>query len=1095
MAVAYVAGLSGTGGWIHVATPQFLSKALGKPQAGAKLVRHPGHGTTLRMGGSSFGISHGDVSFGLAAQGVGSAPWAAYANGVGRPTPFGLETVTANRTQAEQFLTVGRHYGPTTWHWKFGNLPNGVTPRVGDDGYVAFLVQSGSIKQLSQDAFIAPPAILDSHGNRIPQHNLHWTVSSVHGQWWLNLHVDDSHLPTPYVIDPIAMRGTATSSQTSAGTSLVLTAPTGVVANDVMIAQVTTRNNAAISNSAGLTFTQIGSTVTNTANLEQAIYQRVATGSEGGSTATFSWSTGSADATGGILAFSSVNTGVPVDVSTSNTGTTSGTAGTNPCSGTCKATASAVTTNFANDEILVFYGSMGTDNSTAITVTQDSGQNVTQDYTVISTSNKTSRSDSTAAAGTSVQAAAGSTGIFTATLNLGGTPWIAHTVALKPGVATKLAVTSVPANATAGANFSVTVQSQDASGNCTPVNQATGISLASDGTGTLSGNTASISVGTCSVTLSSVQYTKTGTIHLTASRTSGDTLTTSAASSAIVFAAGPVDATQSTLTPTSASITANGSATQVLTVQAKDANGNNLASGGLTVTITKQSGTGSISSVTDNGNGTYTATVTAPSATGSGVFVATLGGNPVKSGGGSQTTSTITYVAGSADATASTLTPTSASITANGTATQVLTVQAKDATGNNLTSGGSTVTITKQSGTGSIGSVTDNGNGTYTATVTAPSATGSGVFVATLGGNPVKSGTGSQAQATVTYAPGTATQLVFGQQPSNTVAGVTMSPAVTVKVEDASGNVVTGDNSTQVALAILNNPSSGTLTGGAATTVSSGIATFSGLSIDKTGVGYTLQATKSGLTSATSNSFNITARTSSVSVSCATNPVTYGGSTLCTATVSDSQGSGTSSTPGGSVAFGTNGSGSFTSSGTCTLSSGSCAVTYTPTAVGTGTHQITATYTSTDGIHGGSNNNTSVTVNKASLTVTPDPQSRTYGQAAPTYTFSVTGFQNGETAGTASGYVAPSCTSDYTTTTNVAASPRTISCSGGSANNYSFNTSATANLTVTKASLTVTPDPQSRTYGQAAPSYTFSVTGFQNGQTAGTASGYVAPSC
>jgi len=57
------------------------------------------------------------------------------------------------------------------------------------------------------------------------------------------------------------------------------------------------------------------------------------------------------------------------------------------------------------------------------------------------------------------------------------------------------------------------------------------------------------------------------------------------------------------LTPTSASITANGSATQVLTVTAKDANGNLETSGGSTVTITKLSGTGTIGSVTDNGNG------------------------------------------------------------------------------------------------------------------------------------------------------------------------------------------------------------------------------------------------------------------------------------------------------------------------------------------------------------------------------------------------------------------------------------------------------------------------------------------------------------
>ena len=91
------------------------------------------------------------------------------------------------------------------------------------------------------------------------------------------------------------------------------------------------------------------------------------------------------------------------------------------------------------------------------------------------------------------------------------------------------------------------------------------------------------------------------------------------------------------------------------------------------------------------------------------------------------------------------------------------------------------------------------------------------------------------------------------------------------------------------------------------------------------------------------------------------------------------------------------------------------------------------------------------TISKASLTVTPDDGSRTYGQDAPLYTFTITGFVNGQDATTASGYTAPTCGSDYTHTTPVADSPRTISCSGGSADNYSFNTDATAQLTISKA--------------------------------------------
>ena len=51
----------------------------------------------------------------------------------------------------------------------------------------------------------------------------------------------------------------------------------------------------------------------------------------------------------------------------------------------------------------------------------------------------------------------------------------------------------------------------------------------------------------------------------------------------------------------------------------------------------------------------------------------------------------------------------------------------------------------------------------------------------------------------------------------------------------------------------------GPLTGGSAVTVSAGIATFSGLSIDMVGTGYTLTASSTpSYTAATSSTFNIT---------------------------------------------------------------------------------------------------------------------------------------------------------------------------------------------------------------------------------------------
>ena len=63
-----------------------------------------------------------------------------------------------------------------------------------------------------------------------------------------------------------------------------------------------------------------------------------------------------------------------------------------------------------------------------------------------------------------------------------------------------------------------------------------------------------------------------------------------------------------TLTASATSIAANGTATSTITVQLKDVNGNNITTGGQTITLATSAGT--LSAVTDNGNGTYTATLT-----------------------------------------------------------------------------------------------------------------------------------------------------------------------------------------------------------------------------------------------------------------------------------------------------------------------------------------------------------------------------------------------------------------------------------------------------------------------------------------------------
>src|SRR5664280_2128276 len=91
----------------------------------------------------------------------------------------------------------------------------------------------------------------------------------------------------------------------------------------------------------------------------------------------------------------------------------------------------------------------------------------------------------------------------------------------------------------------------------------------------------------------------------------------------------------------------------------------------------------------------------------------------------------------------------------------------------------------------------------------------------------------------VATAVGPANHLVFSQQPSNTAVGSTISPAVTVTIDDTSGTTV--DTSSVVTIAI--GSGSGGLHGSVSVTALHGVATFSNLSIDTVGNNFTLTAT------------------------------------------------------------------------------------------------------------------------------------------------------------------------------------------------------------------------------------------------------------
>ena len=97
---------------------------------------------------------------------------------------------------------------------------------------------------------------------------------------------------------------------------------------------------------------------------------------------------------------------------------------------------------------------------------------------------------------------------------------------------------------------------------------------------------------------------------------------------------------------------------------------------------------------------------------------------------------------------------------------------------------------------------------------------------------------------TVTAA--TAAQLVVtSPPPTNVSAGVGFG--LVVAAEDQYGNVVS-DFSGSVTLALTTDPSNDTLVGNKTEPFSGGLATFAGLTLDKAGPGYVLQATSSGPT-------------------------------------------------------------------------------------------------------------------------------------------------------------------------------------------------------------------------------------------------------
>ncbi len=160
--------------------------------------------------------------------------------------------------------------------------------------------------------------------------------------------------------------------------------------------------------------------------------------------------------------------------------------------------------------------------------------------------------------------------------------------------------------------------------------------------------------------------------------------------------------------------------------------------------------------------------------------------------------------------------------------------------------------VTAGGGTLSAGSAPTDSQGRSSVSWTLGPTAGPQGAAATFGG-----AVGSPVPFAVTGLAGPPSAVTFLQPPGNTAAGAVMTPAVTVAIVDAFGNLVTTATD-PVEVVIASNPAGGVLSGTTLVSAVNGVATFADLSIDQVGAGYSLQAFSGSLTAVTSPAFTVT---------------------------------------------------------------------------------------------------------------------------------------------------------------------------------------------------------------------------------------------
>lgn len=220
-----------------------------------------------------------------------------------------------------------------------------------------------------------------------------------------------------------------------------------------------------------------------------------------------------------------------------------------------------------------------------------------------------------------------STDVETATITgtLNGDPITdSATVNFTVGAASALqsTISASPTSLTAdgSSTSTITVQVKDGAGN--DITSGGDTVVLSSNLGSI-GSVTDNSNGTYTATLTAGTVAGPATVTATLN---GDLMENSVV---VTLLPGPLSAAQTLITASPSAIIANGSSQSLITVQAADANGNFLISGGETVTLSLSPDEGSLGSITDNGDGTYTAMLTSSTTPQTVIISGTIDGDAI----------------------------------------------------------------------------------------------------------------------------------------------------------------------------------------------------------------------------------------------------------------------------------------------------------------------------------------------------------------------------------------------------------------------------------------------------------------------------------